>query len=148
MKTILLVFSLIFFSHTGNGQSIPQKSRIAITFKKANNVNDIKKQYPVLTELLSDLEETDVYFAKAKSGSASLLFVRFEGILYRGTEGTPLTVFMDTGSGYKQVLDVTTQSDITLSDKSPPIIYLRSRTGKTTAWEYDQRNKQYRLDKK
>jgi len=148
MKTILLVLSLICFSHTGNGQLTPQKSRIAITFKKENNVNDLKKQYPVLTELLSDIEETDVYFAKAKIGSASLLFVRFEGILYRGTEGTPLIVFMDTGSGYKQVLDVTTQSDITLSDKSPPVIYLRSRTGKTTVWEYDQHTKQYRLHKK
>jgi len=148
MKTILLVFSLIFFSHTGNGQVTLQKSRITITFKKVNNVNDLKKQYPVLTELLSDTEETDVYFANAKVGSTSFLFVRFEGILYRGTEGTPLIVFMDTGSGYKQVLDVTTQSDITLSDKSPPVIYLRSRTGKTTAWEYDQRTKQYRLRKK
>ena len=148
MKSILLAFFLICSWHTGNCHTPPKQNKIALTFKKAINISDIRKQYPVLKELLSDIEDTDVYLAKTKIGSTSLLFVRLEGILYRGTEGTPLTVFMDTGSGYKQVLDVTTQSDITLSDKSPPVIFLRSRTGETTAWEYDQRAGQYRLRKK
>jgi hypothetical protein len=143
MKSILFALLLI-----GSWYPPQDKNRIAVAFKKAININDIQKQYPVLKELLSDIEHTDVYLAKAKVGSTSLLFIRLEGIFYRGTEGTPLTVFMDTGSGYKQVLDVTTQSDITISDKSPPVIFLRSRTGKTTAWEYDLRAGQYRPRKK
>lgn len=146
MKHLFTVLILVIFcaGNNAHSQSPVAKTAVKLVFQKIDSPQDIVRQYPVLKELLSDIEDTDVYRAKTKIGSTSLLFIRLEGILYRGTEGTPLTVFMDTGSGYKQVLDVTTQSDITISDKSPPVIFLRSKTGKTTAWEYDLRAGQYR----
>ena len=95
------------------------KNVVDIQFELVENISSLVKEYPFLKGdlsglTLSDPMETEIFIAKAKVGENSFIFTRLEGPLYRGTEGSPVEVYLDQGKGYKHALSVTTHPNITI----------------------------------
>ena len=78
------------------------KTAIDIQFEPVENISSLVKEYPFLKEDLRDLTlpdpmGTELFIAKAMLGENSFVLTRLEGALYRGTEGSPVEVYLDRG---------------------------------------------------
>jgi WD40 repeat protein len=86
-----------------------------VLFEEVKDLDGLAKSFPFLKEDVDDVitnnkdttfERTNVYVSDLhQKGQARLLFVALDGMLNCGTGGCSLTVYMDQGNGFKDVLD-------------------------------------------
>ncbi len=126
------------------------KTVIDIQFEPVENIPSLVKEYPFLKEDLRDLTlpdpmGTELYVAKATLGENSFVFTRLEGALYRGTEGSPVEVYLDRGKGYKHALSVTTHRDITIVTTPSLALLLPLSDGTRARWVFNETTGQFAL---
>lgn len=126
------------------------KTAIDIQFKPVENIPSLVKDYPFLKEDLRDLTlpdpmGTELFIAKAKLGENKFVFTRLEGALYRGTEGSPVEVYLDRGKGYKHALSVTTHRDITIVTTPSLALLLPLSDGTRARWAFNETTGQFAL---
>ena len=126
------------------------KTVIDIQFEPVENVPSLVKEYPFLKDDLSDLTlpdpmGTELYIAKATLGENKFVFTRLEGALYRGTEGSPVEVYLDRGKGYKHALSVTTHRDITIVTTPSLALLLPLSDGTRARWVFNETTGQFAL---
>lgn len=126
------------------------KTVIDIQFEPVENIPSLVKEYPFLKEDLRDLTlpdpmGTELYIAKATLGENKFVFTRLEGALYRGTEGSPVEVYLDLGKGYKHALSVTTHRDITIGTTPSLALLLPLSDGIRARWVFNETTGQFAL---
>lgn len=124
-----------------------QSGSINVSFSKVTDFKAISKAYPFLASQLDGIaaeEGTEAYIAKAKTKSGSLLFLKRAGPLYRGTEGTPVDIYLDKGQGYALALSVVALDGIKVLDLAPLSIILSSRDEKHFRWQLDNRTGRFK----
>lgn len=121
-----------------------------IQFEPVENILALVKEYPFLKEDLGDLTlpdpmGTELFIAKATVGDNKFIFTRLEGALYRGTEGSPVEVYLDRGKGYKHALSVTTHRDITIVTTPSLALLLPLSDGTRARWAFNETTWQFVL---
>jgi hypothetical protein len=86
-----------------------------VSFKKVKDLYGLVKTFPFLKGSIDDLISNNKYPARGRSrvyvsdldpnGQTRLLLVAFDGSLYCGSHGCSLSVYMDQGMGFRNVLD-------------------------------------------
>lgn len=126
------------------------KTAIDIQFAPVENISSLVKEYPFLKEDLRDLTlpdpmGTELLIATATLGENSFVFTRLEGALYRGTEGSPVEVYLDRGKGYKHALSVTTHRDIIINTTPSLALLLPLADGTRARWMFNETTWQFAL---
>lgn len=121
-----------------------------IKFEPVENLSTLVKEYPFLKEEIGNLTlpdpmGTELVVAKATLGENKFVFTRLEGALYRGTEGSPVEVYLDRGKGYKHALSVTTHRDITIVTTPSLALLLPLSDGTRARWAFNDTTGQFDL---
>lgn len=121
-----------------------------IQFEPVGNLSTLVKEYPFLKQEIGDLTlpdpmGTELLVAKATLGENRFIFTRLEGALYRGTEGSPVEVYLDRGKGYTHALSVTTHRDITIVTTPSLALLLPLSDGTRARWTFNETTGQFAL---
>ena len=150
-RCLLLAIPLMltcFFSGNGMAQASGKTHQIA--FKAVRDVIALAKKYPFLAKEMAEIKEegmTDVGVDSLQVQGKRLLFIQLSGMLFRGTEGTPVTVYIHTGKAYQEALSVTTHDNIVVMDTLPITLLTPTGTGKKTRWVLDAVSGTFRIRK-
>jgi hypothetical protein len=114
-----------------------------IQFESVNNLDSLITEYPFLKKDLTDLSIPDpmgtvLLLARVKLGDDNFVFTRLEGPLYRGTEGSPVEVYLDRGGGYKHTLSVICNPEISIAYKPSLMLLITLNDGSQARWIYDE----------